>query len=108
MIDLFLLMFGHALADFSLQSPDMAKGKNRNRKTEAPPGAIYTPCWPYWLSAHALIHGGVVFLITQNIWFGVAETICHWGIDFAKCDNRIGVHQDQALHVICKLLWWVL
>ena len=104
---LFALLIGHALADFSLQTDAMAKGKNWNNKTTPPPGARYTPCWPYWLTSHALIHGGVVWLITGIPALGMAETILHWQIDFHKCDNRIGVHADQALHLFCKVIWVV-
>jgi hypothetical protein len=102
------LMMGHALADFALQSPDMAKGKNRNRKPDmavVPPGQTYQPTWVYWLTAHALIHGLVVWLITGQWWLAVAETVAHWLIDFGKCDNYYGIHVDQGLHVACKVLW---
>jgi len=104
---LFWLLVGHAFADFVFQSDSMAKGKNRHRKTEPPPGAVYTPCWPYWLTAHALVHGGTVALITGSFFLGVLETLAHWVIDFGKCENWYGVHTDQALHIICKLVWIV-
>ena len=104
---LFYLIAGHALADFSLQSDAMAKGKNRHRKTEPPPGATYTPCWPYWLTAHALIHGATVAVITGSVHLGIAETIAHWCIDFGKCENWYGIHIDQALHFLCKATWWM-
>ena len=102
------LLMGHALADFSLQSPDMAKGKNRNRKPDlsvVPPGQKYQPTWVYWLSSHALIHGLAVWVITGQASLAVAETVAHWLIDFGKCDNYYGIHLDQALHIACKLAW---
>lgn len=100
----FKLMVGHALADFALQSTEMGKGKNRNRKPDyIPEGQKYTPCWHYWLTSHALIHAGFVWLFTGNIWLGVAELILHWLIDFAKCENWTNPHQDQLLHVLCKI-----
>lgn len=108
MNELFLLLAGHALADFALQSDSMAKGKNRHRKTHPPPGAKYQPCWHYWLTAHALIHGGVVYLITQSLILGLAEFVSHWVIDFYKCENKYGIHTDQGLHIGCKFLWWAL
>lgn len=105
-MELFLyLLMGHAVADFALQSSDMAQGKNRNRKTTPPPGAKYQPTWHYWLSAHSLIHGAAVTIITGVWWLGLAETICHWLIDFGKCDNLYGIHTDQWLHIGCKVLW---
>ena len=103
---IFWILVAHAVADFSLQTDAMAKGKNRNNKTTPPPGAKYTPCWPYWLSAHALIHGGAVAMVLD--WrCGALEVAAHWLIDFGKCDNRYGVHTDQFLHLLFKvgLLW---
>lgn len=108
MNELWWLICGHAWSDFALQSDSMAKGKNRHRKTEPPPGAKYQPTWFYWLTAHALIHGSIVAFVTQNIWLGVSETVAHWCIDFGKCENWYGIHVDQGLHGICKILWWVL
>lgn len=87
----------------------MAKGKNRNRQpdlAQVPPGAQYVPCWPYWLTAHAVIHGGGVALALNNTFLGVLETVAHWIIDFLKCDNVIDVETDQLLHILCKLAWW--
>ena len=108
MSELFNLIIGHAFADFVFQTDTMAKGKNRHRKTEPPPGANYQPTWGYWLTAHSLIHGGTVWLITQNVLLGRAETICHWIIDFGKCENWYGIHRDQAMHIACKVLWIIL
>jgi hypothetical protein len=106
MTTLFKLLIGHALADFALQSEIMAKGKNRHNKIDKiPPGQKYVPCWPYWLSAHALIHGGVVFLATGNVHWGVAETILHFVIDFLKCEGCTNPNTDQALHAITKLFY---
>ena len=101
---LFKLLVGHALADFALQSSDMAKGKNRNRKPGyIPEGQKYIPCWAYWLTSHSLIHGGIIYLVTGNLYLGLIETTLHWIIDFAKCENWTNPHQDQALHILCKI-----
>jgi hypothetical protein len=80
----------------------MAKGKNRNRPVVS---AEYTLTWHYWLTAHALVHGGVVAMLTSNWYLGVLETLCHWLIDFGKCENVYGIHVDQGLHVFCKVCW---
>jgi hypothetical protein len=104
---LFKLMIGHALCDFSLQTDSMAKGKNRHRKTEPPPGAKYAPSWFFWLPAHALIHAGAVWLITGSPALSSAEFVLHATIDFGKCENWYGMNTDQAAHVLCKLAWAV-
>lgn len=108
---LFMLLIGHAVADFALQSEVMAKGKNRHRRPAViPEGQKYCACWPYWLASHAFIHGGVVWAVTQNMWLGVAEVVAHFVIDFIKCDNITNPHQDQAMHFVCRVgyaLWSV-
>ena len=104
----FKLLIGHALCDFSLQTDSMAKGKNRHRKTDAPPGAAYAPSWYFWLPAHALIHAGAVLVVTGNHWFAVAELVLHSAIDFGKCENWYGMRTDQAAHVLCKVIYAVL
>ncbi len=99
---LFLLLGGHCIADFVLQPEAMGRGKSRhNRASDSP----YFPPWPYWLTAHAFTHATAVMLVTQNLAFGVAELILHWLIDLAKCENKINLHTDQALHVACKLAY---
>jgi len=105
---LFWLLVGHAVADFALQSDVMAKGKNKNNKVVPSKGQKYIPCWPYWLSAHALIHAGAVVLATQCLWLGIAEFMVHWVVDFLKCENKYGPHFDQGCHIVSKLLWWLL
>lgn len=107
----FWLITGHALADFALQTPPMASGKNRHRKVDPidiPPGQRVQVVWPYWLTSHALIHAGMVALITGSAALGLAEGVLHWVIDFAKCESWTGIHEDQALHVLCKLAWVLL
>lgn len=99
----FLLLVAHAVADFALQPDSMAKGKNRHRKPEnIPPGQKIMSCWPYWLSAHALINGGMVYLATGRVSMGIIETVAHWAIDFIKCENLTNPHADQLLHLSLK------
>ena len=103
---LFLLICGHALADFSLQTDVMAKLKNwKNTPDWIPDGQKYVPCWHYWMLSHSLIHGGIVYLITGNILFGFIETISHFGIDSLKCANKTNPNQDQFLHIACKIIY---
>lgn len=110
MFEIFLkLLMGHALADFALQNSDMARLKNRHAKpTNVPPGQKIVPCWFYFLTSHALIHGGIVWLLLGHWYLAAAETVAHWLIDFAKCENWINPHVDQFLHIFCKVLWVVI
>jgi hypothetical protein len=105
----FKFLAGHALADFVLQPTSMAVGKNRNRKFDGNPDVEkYRPHWPYWLTAHALIHGGIVWLITGNVFLGFLEAALHWIIDFAKCENWTNIHIDQILHMLCKACYIII
>ena len=93
-----LLIFAHFLADYPLQGDFLAKGKNRT----APIAGI-----PFWhpLTAHAVIHGGLVGLITGSLLLALAETVIHWLTDDAKCRGLIGYNADQAIHIACKVAW---
>lgn len=104
----FGLVASHAVCDFALQPDAMAKGKNRHNRTTPPPGAKFQHSWPYWLSAHAMVHGAGVYLVTGMWWLGLAEAFCHAAIDFNKCENRYGIGTDQALHYACKAAWLVI
>jgi hypothetical protein len=106
---LFMLLCGHAVADFCLQTDSIARGKNRH---SGPPkqydprvhGPLQTT-WPYYLGAHALTHGLAVALITGDWRLGLCETAMHALIDAAKCEKCFGIHADQLLHLITKLVW---
>jgi len=105
---LFKLFVAHAIADFALQSEAMAKGKNRHRKPDyIPQGQKAIRCWPYWLTAHALINGGAVYFATGSVLIGLIELVLHWIIDFAKCENWTSPHDDQFFHICFKMLYWI-
>lgn len=100
------MVFGHFVMDFWAQSDALAQMKNRNREnTRIPPGQKPQTMWPYALTAHASMHGLAVYLITGSLFLGIAETVAHWAIDFGKCENWYGIHQDQAAHFGCKAIW---
>lgn len=94
---LFLLLGAHALADYPLQGDFLAANKARS-------GPNFVPWWQALL-AHAFIHGLFVALITGIWWLGLAEVAAHAITDHAKCEKRIGINTDQAVHVACKVAW---
>jgi hypothetical protein len=108
----FWLMIGHAFADFPLQPPFMARGKNRNVQTDYDPalhGSSKAVIWPFFLTGHALIHAGFVGVITGSTGWALFELIAHWIIDFAKTNNWTTMYVDQALHMLTKaLIVWVI
>ena len=104
-----ILIFSHFLADFTLQTDAMAKGKNRNRKIDyIPEGQKLVPVWPYWLSAHAIIHGGMLYIFTLNPYVFIVESISHFIIDFIKCENWTNPNQDQGLHGLMKIIEFII
>ena len=105
---MFWLIVSHMVADFWAQSDALAQMKNRHRPTNPPPGQTLQSIWPYALTAHATMHGAGVALVTGSVGLGCLEIICHWIIDFGKCENWYGIHVDQAMHAGCKILWWIL
>lgn len=104
---LFLLLSGHGLADFALQSDKMGFLKRRSNmpQTDVPYGERPVTTWFYWLSAHSLIHGGLVAAITGDVRLGLAEAVCHGLLDFARGERMTSVHFDQAGHILCKVAW---
>ena len=106
----FALIIGHAIADFWAQSDSIAKMKNRNRDSSqfCPPGQTPQTVWPYALGAHSLIHGGMVWLITGSALLALVETVTHFAIDFGKCENWYGIHEDQAMHIGLKLIYSII
>lgn len=107
MTTLFLLLFGHALADYPLQNRFMAVGKNPNN-TDPECNSKCARKWYHKMAAHCTIHGGMVMLITGSWGFGLLEFVLHWIIDINKCGKRIGSEVDQALHILCKIAYVVM
>jgi len=100
---LFLLIFGHALADYPLQSRFMAIGKNPYNKVSNPsPNARK---WYHKMIAHCFIHGGIVMLITGSLGLGILEFVMHWIIDILKCKKAITSDVDQSLHILCQICY---
>lgn len=102
---MFWLLVIHALADFPLQSEWMVMSKVRGSKHPDSSSRRPDLIWIHVLSSHAMVHGGGVALITQNIWLGFAEFVAHWIIDFLKGEGVYGFHTDQFLHITCKVAW---
>jgi hypothetical protein len=95
----FWLLVAHALCDFPLQNDYLARAKS---------AWCGHAEWPWALAAHSLIQGGGVALVTGSVGLGLAEAVAHAAIDNLKCAGRISYSVDQGLHVVCKLVWWVI
>lgn len=97
---LLLLVLTHFLCDFGLQSDRMACEKCAGRDVTLP--------WGWWLTAHGAIHGLGVALITGVPWLALPELVLHLLIDRLKCQGRLSMAMDQALHLACKVIWVLL
>jgi hypothetical protein len=91
----------HALGDFPLQGDYIAKQKARRH-------ADSTSAWVVALSAHCVIHGGGVWLLTGSLAFGFTEVILHGLIDIGKGEGKFGLMADQLLHLACKVVYAVI
>jgi len=96
-IQLFLMLVaGHYLADYALQSDFMAKNKA---------DALKTAMGFHTLTAHAAIQGLVAGLLSQNFTIGIVVAITHWIIDYGKAaKNWYGINIDQFLHIFVIFL----
>lgn len=101
----FLLLIGHALADYPLQGDFI--GKYKSHRVPSPLAGTGITIWPHLLTAHSLIHAGAVFVVTGSFVLSLIEFAAHWIIDFTKSAGRINYHQDQGLHVLCKFGYMV-
>lgn len=99
------LLMGHAVADFSLQSEWMLRHKNRHIAPTFEPGV---KTWPLILFGHSLVNGALVYSITGNVGLGLIETLAHGVIDYFRCESKYGIYPDQAMHILCKIVWAVL
>lgn len=108
MSNLFLFLIGHAYADFAFQTEWIANNKNRHATPAGYDPKLHgkkQPIWLYVLPAHALIHAGMVYLISQSIILALIEFISHLLIDFGKCEKWYGIHVDQGLHILFKIVY---
>jgi hypothetical protein len=97
---LIALLGAHWYFDYAGQGDFMAKAKDPANPLPGVP-------WRQVLIAHAGIHGAAVALITGIWWLGVLEFAAHAITDKAKCERQITYTQDQAVHLCCKVLWWL-
>lgn len=92
------LVVAHALADFPLQGSYLAWQKVRSQATSF---SEYITA----LSAHAVIHGGAVWLVSGSLVLGVIELALHGIIDTGKGNGKYGILADQILHLACKMVY---
>lgn len=93
---LLFLIFAHYLCDFGLQNDFIAKFKV--------PGSA--PFWYHVMMAHCAMQALGVMVVTHNSKLALAEFATHFAIDYFKCLKKLSFNQDQALHLICKLIWF--
>ncbi len=107
---LFLLLCGHALADFALQTEFVATNKNRHIRHKFEPDirSKMQVIWPHLMLNHCLHHGLMVFIITKSLTLALAEVAVHFVTDYGKCERWYGFHGDQFIHIATKVAWTVI
>lgn len=98
---LILLLGAHAFFDFAGQGEFMSRAKNKTVVMRDIP-------WWYVMSQHCVIHGSAVAVITGVWWLFFAEFSIHFLTDHVKCKNGISFITDQCIHIVCKLIWWII
>lgn len=93
----YLLLIAHAVCDFALQNDYVAQAKNRHTE-------LGKDVWWMVLPAHALIHAGGTYIVTQSFLLSLIQLVTHITIDFKKCEQEFGYVMDQAMHVGVILL----
>lgn len=102
-VQLFVAMcIGHYWSDWSLQNNFVGMGKNRllpqfNKDLGIP--------WYHMMIAHCAIHAGVFWIISGSFMVCILEFVTHFIIDVLKCEKKIGIVTDQALHLIMKAVY---
>ncbi len=94
----FAFAIAHALGDFPLQGDYIAREKCRRT-------AANRQSWFIALTAHSLIHSGLVWIISGSVMIAVAELCLHWLIDFGKGEGGYDDATDQLLHLLCKVVY---
>ena len=102
---LFYLFTAHAVTDYALQSDFMASRKRPSKSRHL--SDEYGPWW-WWMTAHSLINGLGVAIVLSSWYLGVAEAIVHGLADTYKCQGKITTYQDQALHLLSKVVWMLM
>lgn len=103
-LTLALLFYGlHSLCDYPWQGPYLAQAKQ----------TLTDPMRGYHLLCHSSIQATGVYVVTfmvgtPNIHLALAEFILHTIIDEAKVRGITTYPQDQALHLLCKMVYIVI
>lgn len=98
MLLLFKLIVLHFLCDYPLQGDFLSKAKNHTAPIPGIP-------WMQALFAHAVIHGGAVWLVTGSLGLAAIEIVLHALTDYLKCGNSISFNADQFIHLGCKAMY---
>lgn len=96
---IFWLLVAHFIADYSLQSPEMGKYKNK-RNQSIPPDSKAKPVsvWIACMTAHAFVHAGLSALVV-GFPLGLLIGIIHWIQDYLKCKIQYSPNLDQIIHI---------
>jgi len=105
---LFLLLMGHILGDFALQSDHMARHKGESKTVLSWHVTIYSLCIAASLWVGLYLHGSERFFSLATLVVMAVLWIVHWCQDYLKVTRFNGSKQsffvDQALHLLMLYL----
>jgi hypothetical protein len=109
---LFLLILGHLIGDYALQTDYMASFKKTSKWVLTNHVAVYVlSIWGAFIVYSAFYHPGL-FIAEKTIGFLVVLFIQHWIQDYCKGRYNNGSKQmyyfDQVLHIIMLYLYRLL
>lgn len=93
-----IMIFFHFLIDYPGQGDFLSKAKNRFNPVPGVP-------WYQAMTAHAFMHGFVVWFMTGSLILFVFEFFAHFIIDDLKCAGKLSFNEDQILHIMLKIAY---
>ena len=95
---IFWLLCAHAVADYTLQKPNIGRFKQCRDKD-----SLGLPIWPLYLTAHAPIVAGATALVVGPL-FGFIIGVTHWIQDYIKGVVKHPMVIDQIIHIAILLV----
>ena len=85
-----LLIIAHAIGDFGLQNEWTVRKKMEGNLI--------------FLTGHSIIHGGLIYILTNSLNLTLIIFVTHLIIDHLKVKGKYGELTDQILHLTVILL----
>ncbi len=105
---LLILLFGHYIGDFALQSDNMAKNKGKSKVFLSLHVLIYIIVLTLFLAYGLSLHENNSFMSLTTLLVMVGVYVIHWIQDFIKSqkfnNSKQAYYLDQAIHIMTLLV----